>query len=323
MSRPNSLLCVCHSMSRSTNFAQIRRILRELYSVSRDNFAITFMMAILTIISPGCNAEPYNQADSSHAATQSTANSTPTKSPADLKSATNSQLYSNAFQSSRPADENTADIVTNSSGRSSVAVNGWQYCLAPSNADNKVYISPPFPKNADIAIAFGQMLLQVQHDDVQCPIAYDKGLVSIMRQHAISFNRNAGNTIINWEPPQFPHPGSENIHTGINGPKPNRRSAWQYCLAPSYEKKTVYISSAFPKSASLRTSEAFFGKMLFRSGIQHDAVQCPIGKDEASILSMREYAIGFNHDRGNKVITLNWKLSGSTAGIAIKAEDTP
>jgi hypothetical protein len=47
-------------MSPSTNFARICRILRDFYSASRDNFAVTFTMATLAIISAGCTAEHYD-----------------------------------------------------------------------------------------------------------------------------------------------------------------------------------------------------------------------------------------------------------------------
>ena len=233
--------------------------------------------------------------------------------------ATNSQLQTKAFQSFQPAAENTGNsAIYSSSGESSVAINGWQYCLAPSHAEHKVYISPPFPKSAELSnteTAFAQMLLQsgVQHDDVQCPIGNDEGSISTMREHAISFNRKVGNTIVtlSWEPSQFSQPEDEdpvdeNIHTGNSGPSADG-SAWQYCLAPSYTEHKVYISSPFPKSAPLSNTETAFAKMLFQSEIQHDAVQCPNGNDEPSISSMREHAISFNHDLGNTIITLNWE----------------
>ena len=99
---------------------------------------------------------------------------------------------------------------------------------------------------------------------------------------------------------------SENIYTGNSGPIA-QGATWQYCLAPSYAENKVYISSPFPKSASLKTSETSFAKMLVQSKIQHDGVQCPTGTDKPSIANMREYAIGFSHDLGNTIITYNWK----------------
>jgi hypothetical protein len=83
----------------------------------------------------------------------------------------------------------------------------WQYCLAPSHKEHKVYISTPFPSsgawgNPDSAL--DRMLNQsgVRHDDVQCPRADDEPSIETMRQEAISFNHIAGNEIVNlnWKP---------------------------------------------------------------------------------------------------------------------------
>jgi hypothetical protein len=68
----------------------MRQILRDFYSARRDNFAITFAMATLTIISAGCTDENYNQANSGHAAMQTDANSAPAKFPPKSESATKS-----------------------------------------------------------------------------------------------------------------------------------------------------------------------------------------------------------------------------------------
>ena len=179
---------------------------------------------------------------------------------------------------------------------------------------NKVYITPPFPKGADLTkteTALAQKLLQVQHDAILYPLGDDEASISIMRRHAISFNLKVGNTIIalNWDPSQFSRPkgedhASENIYTGNSGPSAEGAS-WQYCLAPSYAENKVYISSPFPKSASLHTGETAFAKMLVQSKIQHDGVQCPNGNDRPSIWSMRAHAISFNHDLGKTIIILD------------------
>jgi hypothetical protein len=102
-----------------------------------------------------------------------------------------------------PVDEN---IYTGNSGPSADG-SAWQYCLAPSYAENKVYISSPFPKSAPLSnteTAFAKMLFQseIQHNAVQCPNGNDEPSISNMRQHAISFNHELGNTIItlNWKP---------------------------------------------------------------------------------------------------------------------------
>ncbi len=83
----------------------------------------------------------------------------------------------------------------------------WQYCLAPSFTQHRIYISAPFPST----MAWGspdaeldQMLNQsgVSHDDVQCPRANDETSIETMRKEAIAFNREAGNEIVDlaWTP---------------------------------------------------------------------------------------------------------------------------
>jgi hypothetical protein len=107
----------------------------------------------------------------------------------DAKSAANGEIYA-------------------SSGRSSTPRSGWQYCLAASHTERKVYLSLLFPKRAtlsdDAEAAFNQMLLRsdIRHDSAQCPKRDDEYSLSSMRQHAISFNNEAGNAIIavNWKP---------------------------------------------------------------------------------------------------------------------------
>ena len=77
----------------------------------------------------------------------------------------------------------------------------WQYCLAPSHAEHKVYISATFPVRgvlADADDAFERMLDKagLRHDDVQCPRADDERSIVLMQQYAISFNQENGNTIV-------------------------------------------------------------------------------------------------------------------------------
>lgn len=83
----------------------------------------------------------------------------------------------------------------------------WRYCLAPSHAQRKVYISPPFlaalPMD-DLESQFGRSLRHsgLRFDDVQCPRGGDETAVLTMQQHAIAVNRELGNQIINlrWKP---------------------------------------------------------------------------------------------------------------------------
>ena len=77
----------------------------------------------------------------------------------------------------------------------------WQYCLAPSQADHKTYMSGIFRARGtvyDADNAFEQMLNQggLRHDVVQCPRADDERSIITMQQYAISFNRGNGNTIV-------------------------------------------------------------------------------------------------------------------------------
>jgi hypothetical protein len=83
----------------------------------------------------------------------------------------------------------------------------WQYCLAPSHTEHKVYMSAPFPSSGvwgSPDSSLDRMLYQsgVLHDDVQCPRADDERSIAIMRQEAISYNHSAGNEVINlnWKP---------------------------------------------------------------------------------------------------------------------------
>ena len=77
----------------------------------------------------------------------------------------------------------------------------WQYCLAPSHAEHKVYMSATFPVRGALGeadSAFEKLLEQARlpHDDVQCPRADDERSIEAMLQYAVSFNKEIGNTII-------------------------------------------------------------------------------------------------------------------------------
>ena len=310
----------------STAFARIGGgILRELYSAGRDGFAIA--VAIMTILAATGVAHNSNQADPARSTIQSisdfahsNADSVQTKVSLDPKSPI-SQLEAKAFHPSA-IEATRHNAINSSSDPSSVANNGWQYCLATSGAEHKVYVSPPFLRTAELNIIqaeFAQRLHEVQHGPVQCPISKYKGSMATMRDDAIGFNRNIGNTIVtlNWGPfsvSEDEDPIDAIIYTGESGTSLDHSAAWQYCLAPSYAENKIYISAPFPKSASLHESETAFAKKLFESKIQHDAIQCPNGNDEPAILSMRERAISFNQDRGNTIITLAWTLPSQSGG---------
>ena len=83
----------------------------------------------------------------------------------------------------------------------------WRYCLAPSHAEHKVYMSPPFPATMsmdDAESQFGRTLSRsgLRFDDVQCPRGDGQTAALTMQQHAITVNRELGNEIINlrWKP---------------------------------------------------------------------------------------------------------------------------
>jgi hypothetical protein len=315
------------SLVPSTAFARIGGgILRDLFSAGRDGFAIA--IAIISIIAATSAAHNSNQADPARSAmrsnsdfAQSNADSAEAKFSLDPESPIKGQLAARAFQPS--AGETTRHRAINSSSDPSSVVNtGWQYCLAASGAEHKVYISLPFLRNAElniIQVEFAQRLLELQHEPVQCPISKYKGSLATMRDDAIGFNRAIGNTIVtlNWEPfsvSEDEDPIDATIYTGASSTSLDRSAAWQYCLAPSYAENKVYISAPFPKSASLHASETAFAKRLLESEIQHDAVQCPNGNDEPVISSMRQRAIRFNQDRGNTIVTLDWTLQSQSGG---------
>lgn len=83
----------------------------------------------------------------------------------------------------------------------------WRYCLAPSHAGHKIYMSPPFLATVsmdDAESQFGRTLgrLGLRFDDVQCPRSDGEAAALTMQQHAISVNRELGNEIISlpWKP---------------------------------------------------------------------------------------------------------------------------
>lgn len=248
---------------------------------------------------------------------QDNAHSGQGKSSLDSRYSIKDKLAAKSFQSS--ATENSAQNTLNSN--SDPSRDSWQYCLATSRADHKVYVSSPFPKTASlnvVAIAFSQRLVELPHEPVQCPVSKYKGSIATMREDAIRFNRKIGNTIVtlNWQPFSLSDdedPIDATIYTGdASGTAPDRSAAWQYCLAPSSADNKIYISAPFPKSASLHVNETAFAKKLRESKIQHGAVQCPNGVDESSVLSMRQRAISFNEDRGNTIVTLGWTFQSQS-----------
>jgi hypothetical protein len=83
----------------------------------------------------------------------------------------------------------------------------WRYCLAPSHAEHKIYMSLPFPATIAMDAAesqFGRSLTRsgVRYDDVQCPQSDSESGALAMQRHTISINRELGIQVINmhWKP---------------------------------------------------------------------------------------------------------------------------
>ncbi len=83
----------------------------------------------------------------------------------------------------------------------------WRYCLAPSHAEHKIYISLPFPATMSMDAAesqFGRALAYsgLRYDDVQCPQSDSESDAFDMQRHAISINHELGIQVIDthWKP---------------------------------------------------------------------------------------------------------------------------
>lgn len=81
----------------------------------------------------------------------------------------------------------------------------WSYCVAPSEADKRIYISLPFPWIGSRAEAlFGAALAthNFSFDIVECARTDDESDAAVMRQHAIDVNRQEGREVIetHWRP---------------------------------------------------------------------------------------------------------------------------
>jgi hypothetical protein len=216
----------------------------------------------------------------------------------------------------------TADVANDEPGhtgigstieRGNASADGWQYCLASSPGEKKVYISTPFAKITDLKLTqetFAESLAQTEHEAVQCPVSKYRGTIHTMRNVAIGFNRKAGNAVVNlaWEP--FSVSADEDpidvaIYTGNSSTVTSQKNtAWLYCFAQSYTEDKVYYSAPFAKNSSLHASEADFAKKLSQSRIKYDVVQCPNSIDQSSISAMRDHAIGFSQERGKTIISL-------------------
>jgi hypothetical protein len=110
---------------------------------------------------------------------------------------------------------NAADQVRNAALIRSKLVEDWhewRYCLAPAQAEHRMYMSNPISAG-DIMIsaddAFDRLLKKagIRHDEVQCPRAPNKPTLLFRQRYAVKWNQELGNTIIpiNWEPDRELH----------------------------------------------------------------------------------------------------------------------
>jgi hypothetical protein len=211
--------------------------------------------------------------------------------------------------------DNTGRTLSSMNVLGSAGTGGWQYCLATSNVDEKVYVSAPFPRIADLdlaQLAFADRLRDLQHDVVQCPISSWRGTVATMRADAIAFSRKTGKSVVDlaWQPFAISHdedPIDATIYTG-GGSIGIAHSEWHYCYARSEAENRIYITTAFASQSSLHTTETAFAQKLAKADVQPNAVQCPIGNDEASILTMREHLIRFSDELGRTIVSLSSEL---------------
>src|SRR5579885_2885385 len=75
----------------------------------------------------------------------------------------------------------------------------WSFCIAPADAEHRIFISHPFSSVGPTAEAeFGISLAQrhLNHDPVQCPRADDEASAVAMREHAIKVNRLWGRQVV-------------------------------------------------------------------------------------------------------------------------------
>jgi hypothetical protein len=83
----------------------------------------------------------------------------------------------------------------------------WQYCLAPSDIEYKVYLSGVFATrevSRSTDDSFKQMLFTkgLRHDVVQCPRADSENAIMTMLRDAVAYNQRIGRQIVYlyWEP---------------------------------------------------------------------------------------------------------------------------
>ena len=82
---------------------------------------------------------------------------------------------------------------------------------------------------------------------------------------------------------------------------------WRFCIAPANQEHRIYMTAPFPTATPMEAMESGFHQVLDRAGLRHDSVQCPTGATEQAIRAMRQHADDFNRQRGNEVVSVDWK----------------
>jgi hypothetical protein len=85
------------------------------------------------------------------------------------------------------------------------------------------------------------------------------------------------------------------------------RQEWEYCLAPSYAEHKMYLSTPIPSSAISDSADVTFDRTLKKNNIAHDEVQCPRAPNRPTLLFRRRYAIRWNQENGNTIVTFKWQ----------------
>jgi hypothetical protein len=83
----------------------------------------------------------------------------------------------------------------------------WLYCLAPSGADHKIYMTAPFQESSATGDAESQFRRSLSwsglvYDVVQCPRSDNETAALAAQQQAMDYNRKLGNQIVSmhWIP---------------------------------------------------------------------------------------------------------------------------
>jgi hypothetical protein len=85
------------------------------------------------------------------------------------------------------------------------------------------------------------------------------------------------------------------------------RQEWRYCLAPSYAERKIYLSTPIPSSAISESAEAVFDRTLKKDNLAHDEVQCPKAPNRPTLLFRQRYAVRWNQESGNTIVTFKWQ----------------